>query len=90
LKPDPDSPDFLEFERGFLTNKFALVPRSRNTPNFKLIHSRLLKFEEPQPDVILSVVARCGREAHIGDGFVDVANAKERRSSRENYAKVFG
>jgi hypothetical protein len=34
-------------ERGFLTNKFALVPRPWNTPNLKLIHSRLLKVEEP-------------------------------------------
>jgi hypothetical protein len=47
LKPDADSPNFLEFERGFLTDKFALVPRPWNTPNFKLIHSRLLKVEEP-------------------------------------------
>jgi hypothetical protein len=39
LKPDPDSPNFLEFERRFLTNKFALVLRPQNTPNFKLIHS---------------------------------------------------
>jgi NAD(P)-dependent dehydrogenase (short-subunit alcohol dehydrogenase family) len=29
------------------------------------------------------MVARCGREAHIGDRFVDVANSKERSRSRK-------
>jgi hypothetical protein len=47
LKPDADSPNFLQFERGFLTNKFALVPRLWNHPNIAFIHSRLLKVEEP-------------------------------------------
>jgi hypothetical protein len=47
LKPDADSPNLLQFERGFLTNKFALVPRLWNHPNIAFIHSRLLKIEEP-------------------------------------------
>jgi hypothetical protein len=49
LKPNPDSPDFLKFEWCFLTYKFALVPRARNTLS-KLIHATLLKVEKPQPD----------------------------------------
>ncbi len=28
LKADPDSPNFFEFERRLLTDKFVLVPRS--------------------------------------------------------------
>jgi hypothetical protein len=30
LKPDADSPNFFEFERRLLTDKFALVPRRKN------------------------------------------------------------
>ena len=47
LKPNADSPDLLKFQWRFLTNKFSLVSRCRNKPNSKLIHGRLLKFEEP-------------------------------------------
>jgi len=43
LKPDPDSPNFFEFERRLLTNKFAFVPRFGNYPNSNFIHRRLLK-----------------------------------------------
>jgi hypothetical protein len=47
LKPNADGPNFFKFERRFLTDKFALIPRSRNRPNSKLIHDRLLKVEKP-------------------------------------------
>jgi hypothetical protein len=67
LKPDPDSLNLLQFEQCLLTNKSALVPRPWNAPNFKLIHSSLLKVEEPEPDVILSVVARCRCKVDIAD-----------------------
>jgi hypothetical protein len=47
LKPNADGPNFFKFERRFLTDKLALIPRSRNRMNSKLIHGGLLKVEEP-------------------------------------------
>ncbi len=43
LKPDPDSPNFFEFERRLLTNTLAFVPRSGNNSNSNFIHHGLLK-----------------------------------------------
>ena len=40
LKPHPDGPNFFEFERLLLTNKFALVPGSANDPNSSFIHQQ--------------------------------------------------
>ena len=54
LKPDADSPNFPVFQRGFLTNKFALVPRPLNTLNFNSSIAGSSRLEEPQPDPILS------------------------------------
>ncbi len=46
LKPDSDSPNFFEFERHLLTDKFAFVPRAALNPNSNLIHRGLLKVGE--------------------------------------------
>ena len=69
LGTSPDRPNFFEFERRFLTNKFAFVPGRWNYPNSEFIHSRLLNVGRslsltlscqapPGVDVIQSLPAR--------------------------------
>jgi hypothetical protein len=42
-KPDADRPNFFEFERRLLTNKFAFFPRRWNYPSSEFIYGSLLK-----------------------------------------------
>jgi hypothetical protein len=83
LKPDADSPNFLELERGFLTNKFALVPR-RNNPN-----SEFTQWHVPQGWRSLSLTlscqmaGRCRRKPDITFAAVNVVSGADSHDCRE-------